>query len=66
MLAADPPADGPARSRPAGRVRRGLTEPLLPFAALALLAVAAAATDRTTLCWASVGALAGYSLSGSV
>ncbi|GAA4611763.1 hypothetical protein GCM10023195_50040 [Actinoallomurus liliacearum] len=56
----------PSETRPAGRLRRGLTEPLLPFAALALLAVAAAAAQRTVLCWASVGALAGYSLSGSV
>lgn len=53
-------------ARPAGRLRRGLTEPLLPFAALALLAVAASAADHAVLCWASVGALAGYSLSGSV
>ncbi|MGI8333143.1 hypothetical protein ACRYCC_24585 [Actinomadura scrupuli] len=51
---------------PAGRLRRGLTEPLLPVAALALLAAAAAALDQTVLCWSSVGALAGYSLSGSV
>jgi hypothetical protein len=50
----------------AGRLRRGLTEPLLPVAVLALLAVAAAALDQTVLCWSSVGALAGYSLSGSV
>ncbi|GAA4146444.1 hypothetical protein [Actinomadura keratinilytica] len=55
--------DAPA---PAGRLRRGLTEPLLPVAALALLAVAAAARDATVLCWASVGAMAGYALSGSV
>jgi hypothetical protein len=55
-----------AETRSAGRLRRGLTEPLLPFAALALLAVAAAAADHAVLCWASVGALAGYSLSGSV
>jgi hypothetical protein len=53
-------------TRPAGRLRRGLTEPLLPCAVLALLAVAAAAAQWTVLCWASVGALAGYSLSGSV
>lgn len=51
---------------PAGRLRRGLTEPLLPVCALALLAVACAALGATVLCWASVGALAGYSLSGSV
>jgi hypothetical protein len=51
---------------PASRLRRGLTEPLLPFAALAVLAVAAAAAEQAVLCWASVGALAGYSLSGSV
>jgi hypothetical protein len=51
---------------PAGRLRRGLTEPLLPVAALTLLAVAAGALDHTVLCWSSVGALAGYSLSGSV
>jgi hypothetical protein len=43
-----------------------LTEPLLPVAVAALLAAAAAALDATVLCWASVGALAGYSLSGSV
>ena len=55
-----------AETRPAGRLRRGLTEPLLPFAVLALLAVAAAAAQHTVLSWASVGALAGYSLSGSV
>jgi hypothetical protein len=55
-----------AETRPAGRLRRGLTEPLLPFAVLALLAVAAGAAQHTVLCWASVGALAGYSLSGSV
>ena len=58
MLAAD--------TRPAGRLRRGLTEPLLPYAVLALLAVAASAAGHTVLSWASVGALAGYSLSGSV
>jgi hypothetical protein len=56
----------PAEVLPAGRLRRGLTEPLLPFAALAVLALAAAAAEQTVLCWASVGALAGYSLSGSV
>ncbi|WP_169744408.1 hypothetical protein [Spirillospora albida] len=50
----------------AGRLRRGLTEPFLPVAALSLLAVAAAALDATVLCWASVGALAGFALSGSV
>jgi hypothetical protein len=38
----------------------------LPFAALAVLALAASAAEQTVLCWASVGALAGYSLSGSV
>jgi hypothetical protein len=58
MLAAD--------TRPAGRLRRGLTEPLLPYAALAFLAVAASAAGHVVLSWASVGALAGYSLSGSV
>lgn len=47
-------------------VRRGLTDAFLPVPALALLAVAAAALDSTVLCWASVGAMAGYSLSGSV
>ncbi|WP_169814087.1 hypothetical protein [Actinomadura kijaniata] len=51
---------------PAGRLRRALTEPLLPVPVLALLAVAAAALDATVLCWAAVGALAGFSLSGSV
>jgi hypothetical protein len=50
----------------AGRLRRGLTEPLLPYAVLAVLAVAASAAEQTVLGWASVGALAGYSLSGSV
>ncbi|MFD0688946.1 hypothetical protein [Actinomadura fibrosa] len=47
-------------------VRRGLTDPFLPVPALALLAVASAAADAAVLCWASVGALAGYALSGSV
>jgi hypothetical protein len=56
----------PSEVLPAGRLRRGLTEPLLPFAALALLALAASAAEQTVLCWASVGALAGYALSGSV
>ncbi len=51
---------------PAGRLRRGLTEPLLPYAVLAVLAIAASAAEHTVLGWASVGALAGYSLSGSV
>lgn len=50
----------------AGRLRRGLTEPLLPYTVLAVLALAASAAGQTVLCWASVGALAGYSLSGSV
>ncbi|NKZ04407.1 hypothetical protein [Actinomadura latina] len=50
----------------AGRLRRGLTDPLLPVAALVLLAVSAAALDAAVLCWASIGALAGFSLSGSV
>lgn len=50
----------------ASSLRRGLTEPLLPVAVLALLAVAAMALDHMVLGWASVGALAGYSLSGSV
>lgn len=46
--------------------RRGITDPYIPAVALALLALAAAALDATTLGWASIGALAGYSLSGSV
>ncbi|XRQ13421.1 hypothetical protein ACN3XK_21805 [Actinomadura welshii] len=50
----------------AGRVRRGLADPLLPVAALALLAVASAALGAAVLCWASIGALAGFALSGSV
>ncbi|MFA1545651.1 hypothetical protein [Actinomadura chokoriensis] len=50
----------------AGRLRRGLADPLLPVSALALLALAAAALDATVLCWSSIGALAGFSLSGSV
>ncbi|HEX2314091.1 MAG TPA: hypothetical protein VHJ17_10170 [Thermomonospora sp.] len=49
-----------------GRVRGALAEPLLAVTALALLAVAASARDAVVLGWASVGALAGYSLSGSV
>ncbi|MDL4775004.1 MULTISPECIES: hypothetical protein [Thermomonosporaceae] len=56
----------PQLTAPAGRLRRGLTEPLLPVAALTLLAVTAAALDAAVLCWAAVGALAGYALSGSV
>ncbi|WP_433473228.1 hypothetical protein ACQPZP_30865 [Spirillospora sp. CA-142024] len=50
----------------AGRLRRGTTDPLIPVAALALLAIASAALDATVLCWSSIGALAGFSLSGSV
>jgi hypothetical protein len=49
----------------AGR-RRWLTEPSVPALALALLAVAAAALNAAVLCWAAIGALAGYALSGSV
>ncbi|MFG2002986.1 hypothetical protein ACGFNU_27885 [Spirillospora sp. NPDC048911] len=48
------------------RARSAFTEPLLPVIGLALLAVAAAALEATVLCWASVGALAGFALSGSV
>ncbi|WP_192809840.1 hypothetical protein [Actinomadura rudentiformis] len=48
------------------RARAAFTDPLLAVAALALLAVAAAALQATVLCWASVGALAGFALSGSV
>ncbi|MEU5882350.1 hypothetical protein [Spirillospora sp. NPDC047279] len=47
-------------------VRRRAAEPLLPVAALTLLAVAAAALDARVLCWSSLGALAGFALSGSV
>ncbi|MFI0484710.1 hypothetical protein [Actinomadura sp. 9N215] len=50
----------------AGRVRRGLTDPLLPVAAVTLLALSAAALNAAVLCWASIGVLAGFSLSGSV
>ncbi|MFI0407757.1 hypothetical protein [Actinomadura sp. 3N508] len=50
----------------AGRLRRGLTDPLLPVAAVALLALSAAALDASILSWASIGVLAGFSLSGSV
>lgn len=53
-------------TKPAGRIRRGLTDPLLPVVPLALLAIAAAAIEASVLCWATVGALAGYALSGSV
>jgi hypothetical protein len=42
------------------------TEPLLWAGSLALLAVAAGATEQTVLGWAVIGALAGFSLSGSV
>ncbi|WP_211328474.1 hypothetical protein [Thermomonospora umbrina] len=51
---------------PAGRAREALAEPLLAVTALAMLATAAAAQDAVVLGWASIGALAGYSLSGSV
>lgn len=49
-----------------GGLRHALTEPLVPVVTLALLAVAAAALDARVLGWASIGALAGYSLSSSV
>ncbi|MFB4276866.1 MULTISPECIES: hypothetical protein [unclassified Nonomuraea] len=48
------------------RVRSTVTDPLLAAAALAMLAIAAAALQQSVLCWAAVGAMAGYSLSGSV
>jgi hypothetical protein len=50
----------------AGSLRRALTEPLLGVLLLAMTAVALAARDQMVLGWASIGALAGYSLSGSV
>lgn len=49
-----------------GPVRRAVTDPLVPVMLLALAAVALAARDSMVLGWATVGALAGYSLSGSV
>lgn len=49
-----------------GGPRYALAEPLMPVITLALLAVAAAALDARVLGWASIGALAGYSLSSSV
>jgi hypothetical protein len=42
------------------------TEPLLWAGLLALAAVAAGAAEQTVLGWAAIGALAGFSLSGSV
>jgi hypothetical protein len=42
------------------------TEPLLWAGSLALLAVAAGAAEQAVLGWAAIGALAGFSLSGSV
>ena len=54
------------RELTAGRMRRGITDPLLPVAALTFVALSAAALDATVLGWASIGALAGFSLSGSV
>lgn len=57
--------DEPIRAA-SSRLRRTLTEPLMPVAAFVLLAVAATALDARVLGWASIGTLAGYSLSGSV
>ncbi|WP_175596171.1 hypothetical protein [Thermomonospora catenispora] len=53
-------------SATAGAVRRAITDPLVPVVLVAMAAVAAAARDSMVLGWATVGALAGYSLSGSV
>ncbi|MBA9004891.1 MULTISPECIES: hypothetical protein [Thermomonospora] len=50
----------------AGPVRRAAADPLVPVLLLAMAAVALAARDSMVLGWAAVGALAGYSLSGSV
>lgn len=50
----------------AGPPRRALTEPLVGVVMLAMAALALAARDHMVLGWASVGALAGYALSGSV
>jgi hypothetical protein len=57
----------PAASRQRPHYMRYMaTEPLLWAGSLALLAVAAGAAEQTVLGWAAVGALAGFSLSGSV
>ncbi len=47
-------------------MRRAAADPLVPVLLLAMAAVALAARDSMVLGWAAVGALAGYSLSGSV
>lgn len=54
-----------ARPNGARAVRTLLTDPVLPVAALAIAAIAAA-LYAPMLTWAITGGLAGYSLSGSV
>lgn len=49
------------RARAGGRVRRRLTDPLLP-----VLLLGPVLLDLPVLTWAVLGGLAGYSLSGSV
>lgn len=50
----------------ASRLRRVLSEPLMPVPMLALTALVAVAQDTPSVCWAALAAMAGYSLSGSV
>ncbi|WBB80522.1 hypothetical protein O7606_03805 [Micromonospora sp. WMMD882] len=54
-------------TRPVGRreVRHRLTDPLVPALLLAAGALGAAATGHAVT-WAVIGALTGYTLSGSV
>lgn len=54
--------DAPARSR---GLRRVASDPLVPLAAITSLGVLAMATGQESTSWAALGALAGYSLSGS-
>lgn len=57
---------GVRRSEPRRPLRDALTEPRWGAALLMLGAVAATVASTVVPCWAVVGALAGFSLSGSV
>ncbi|WP_416903913.1 hypothetical protein [Micromonospora echinospora] len=55
----------PTSARPDRAVRRWVTAPLVPALLLAVGALGAAASGHV-LTWAAIGALTGYTLSGSV
>jgi hypothetical protein len=52
--------------RSVDRVRRVALDPMLPVLLLSGLAVVGVVWHEATLSWGALGALAGYSLSGSV